>query len=127
MEDEYRVLDPDSQRRRKPERLENSDLQNRVYTQQDDAARADPLKYIRQAEDDENLYHCAIAQIICLDGLPKPLAKAAAFLVERLNSNGWPENDPHALTAAGVTPALMDWALPLVRRRFRRPVIASVD
>ena len=102
--------------RRKLEWLESTDPQNRYYHQQDTEEDTDPLSnYGSVTDEDENLYHYVLSQVKIL-GLEGEVERAAAFLVESLNQNGWLDEPLETLAAeSGLPLSLMEQALEVVQ------------
>ena len=94
-QDEFDVM------RRKLEWLESTDVQNRVYHQQDaEDDGTDPISnYGNMEAGEENLYYYVLSQLKTMD-LPERVAAAAEFVVESLNGSGWLDEDIPALAAA---------------------------
>lgn len=116
MEENYDKRDEFSDLKRKLEWLESTDAQNRYYHQQDSEEDTDPLSNYGGVENgEENLYHYVISQLRLLE-LPQDELRAAEFLVESLNGNGWLDEPLPALAAeAGLDEALLERALAAVQ------------
>ena len=116
MEENYDKRDEFSDLKRKLEWLESTDAQNRYYHQQDSEDDTDPLSNYGGVENgEENLYHYVISQLRLLE-LPQDELRAAEFLVESLNGNGWLDEPLSALAAeAGLDEALLERALAAVQ------------
>lgn len=100
----------------KLEWLESTDVQNRVYHQQDaeDDGR-DPISNYGNAEGEEDLYRYVQSQLESMD-LEPALDQAARFLVECLNRNGWLDDPLEALVRdPDRPPELLERALALVQ------------
>lgn len=102
--------------RRKLEWLESTDLQNRSYYQQDSDEDGDHLSNCGGVESgEEDLYRYIFSQLHLLP-LPPDLMRAAEFVVESLDPNGWLDEDNAALAAAhGCAEGLMAQAVETVQ------------
>lgn len=110
-QDEFDVM------RRKLEWLESTDVQNRVYHQQDaeDDGTGPISNYGTMEEQEENLYYYVLSQLNMLD-LPAGVMAAAEYVVESLNGNGWLDEDVPALAAGiGCDAACMEAAVGAVQ------------
>ncbi len=117
VEEKYDRADEANLLQRKLEWLESTDAQNRYYHQQDTDEDTDvPISHYGTMDDrEENLYYYVSSQLQVLE-LPADVLKAASFLVESLNANGWLDEDVPALAAAMNRPAsLVERALSVVQ------------
>ena len=85
---------------RKLEWLEATDVQNRVYHQQDsEDAEKDPISYYGSADElEENLCFYVLSQLETLD-LESELMAVCRYLVESLDQNGWLDESVEAIAA----------------------------
>ena len=117
VEEKYDRADEANLLQRKLEWLESTDAQNRYYHQQDTDEDTDvPVSHYGTMDDrEENLYYYVSSQLQVLE-LPADVLKAASFLVESLNANGWLDEDVPALAAAMNRPSsLVERALSVVQ------------
>ncbi len=108
--------DETEQLQRKMEWLESTDVQNRVYLQQDAEDAGDPVsRYGAVDEREETLYYYVLSQLRVLE-LPREVLETAALLVESLDGNGWLDEPLAALAAElGRPEPLLERALEVVQ------------
>jgi RNA polymerase sigma-54 factor len=113
-EEPPRQADEITQIRRKLDWLESTDIQNRSYHRDDsEEERGGDYGGVEQWE--ENLYDYLLSQIPPLE-LEHTLNRAAVFLVESLDQNGYLDEEPDQLArAAGCPPRVMERALEVVQ------------
>ncbi len=99
----------------KLEWLETVDAQNKAYYESDTGESGDPMSNYGTVQEEENLGFYLDAQLRLLD-LPKPMKKAAQYVIENLDDNGYlQESEEEMAKCLGVPLHVISEALDIVR------------
>lgn len=100
LEEPHKKQDEFNQLQKKLEWLESTDIQNRYYrcSPEEEDESGNSLEHCGlQTEEDDNLYFYVLSQLRLME-LPLRLRRAAAFIVESLDGNGYLDEDTEKLT-----------------------------